>query len=240
LDTGDALLLRLHGEGGITEVGPSVLLIYRYPNGSKKAFVNELAELVSLLHSRAIVVGDINLNILDEDNCAEYLNLMESFGFHACMREPTREENCLDHVFVRGIAEQRVTAELVRESFGITDHAGIMTRIESTGGNHSLGAVCNWRLPKVMGIIDINRFARLVNDLQWENILPENNQEITNDQFNRVGAKLEECRKMAERKGKRKMKGRKPWITMELVEVIQEKESLYNAYKRNRKDKDNV
>lgn len=70
-------------------------------------FLTDLENIISQCSELAIITGDININLLDNYNCSEYLNLM---NFAVFLRFETsysyirgNYSSCLDHISVRGI-----------------------------------------------------------------------------------------------------------------------------------------
>jgi hypothetical protein len=73
-------------------------------------------------------ISDININILNQQDSAEYLNIMlMTSGLKSELNEPTRDDSCLDHVMVRGQHLQIKTSIL--ENNVITDHLPIHIKI---------------------------------------------------------------------------------------------------------------
>lgn len=65
-----------------------------------------------------LLLGDININILNEEDnkASEYLNLLSEKGFHSYCDKPTRNNNCLDHVFVSPYLGDEGGSFIVKES----------------------------------------------------------------------------------------------------------------------------
>lgn len=103
------------------------LCIYRLHSSTISDFCNDLDNVLSgYARSNLIVLGDINLNILENSNDTDrYSCLMSGLGFNSVVNVPTRvtsvSATCIDHVFIRdyyfGTINYRV------EHRGITDHA---------------------------------------------------------------------------------------------------------------------
>lgn len=76
--------------------------IYRFCNGSVDGFCFDLEALVrSLTNKHIVILGDININILNCNESYSYQAMLASYGFISFLDQPTRMQACLDHVFVK-------------------------------------------------------------------------------------------------------------------------------------------
>ena len=73
-----------------------------------------------------IILGDINLNILNDKDSSEYLNITAAKGFVSKFNKPTRDNNCLDHILVRS---QILEVNVNRLEEQISDHAILQIRV---------------------------------------------------------------------------------------------------------------
>jgi len=116
----------------------SLLVVYRDWKWPVPKFLGDLESLLeSFEHNKnALLIGDINIDILDIKESSSYLNLMSSHGFDSIQNLPTRGDSCLDHVFVRK-DQLKICAKLLETK--ITDHSTISIDItsESLYGNNS-------------------------------------------------------------------------------------------------------
>ncbi|KAG7299269.1 hypothetical protein JYU34_017830 [Plutella xylostella] len=91
-----------------------IVAVYRPPKTNKLKFTDELHNIIKKLpkYSDVIVVGDTNINLLDETSCRakiKYKNMLYSQGMDCLINDVTREEivngrvtrSCLDHLWVR-------------------------------------------------------------------------------------------------------------------------------------------
>ena len=89
----------------------SVILggIYRHPKGDKKHFNDSLKNVISQINddTLAIILGDININLLTEDcdKVQSYLNTFLEKSFIPCITLPTRiadhSATLIDHIFIK-------------------------------------------------------------------------------------------------------------------------------------------
>lgn len=80
----------------------TIIGIYRFCGKDTSAFCTDLEGLLrSINKSRVVIVGDININLLDSIESFNYQTMLASYGFSSLVNEPTRILACLDHVFVK-------------------------------------------------------------------------------------------------------------------------------------------
>jgi hypothetical protein len=92
----------------IKNIKLTLIGIYRFHDNVTE-FLNEFSRIMSNEKSQnLIILGDININILDNSNSnekKEYLKLMASNGMESCINVPTRitptSKTCIDHIFIR-------------------------------------------------------------------------------------------------------------------------------------------
>lgn len=78
----------------------AVYLIYRDCTSSRLRFVEELEQIIQNEKLKnSIFLGDMNINLLNSHESADYLNMFMSQGCLSYQNAPTRDHSCLDHVF---------------------------------------------------------------------------------------------------------------------------------------------
>jgi len=97
------LELQIHDTVNNKDATVTILLIlYKDCKTSKKKFTEELRDIVSAAEGgNIVIIGDMNIDILDPKEAMEYLNMLQAQGFSVEHRIPTRDHSCLDHVMVR-------------------------------------------------------------------------------------------------------------------------------------------
>ena len=74
--------------------------IYRFHNNDIASFCDHLETFLRQHKNKNIVIlGDINIDILNIGASYRYQTMLASFGFLSYLNEPTRMRTCLDHVF---------------------------------------------------------------------------------------------------------------------------------------------
>ncbi|KAL4710417.1 hypothetical protein ACJJTC_008819 [Scirpophaga incertulas] len=125
VSTSNCLLLKCGDE-------TAVLAIYRSPSCNNiNNFCCDLDPCLASLNSlkSVIVVGDLNINIAPENrdsNSNYYLDFMAFHGLMPAHVLPTRQANCLDHVFLKSERGSRI---FVLDSL-ITDHNPLVASLD--------------------------------------------------------------------------------------------------------------
>lgn len=92
--------------GGGRSKNMRVTAIYRSPHQCARLFNQSLYNYLETNScQKHVIVGDININILNnEDLAEEYKNIMNTFGFISFINKCTRpaSRTCLDHIFAKG------------------------------------------------------------------------------------------------------------------------------------------
>lgn len=100
-----------------------VFIVYRTPSGCFLNFLEALEDALQKIehNKKMIVAGDFNVYFNTNDqNATTLCDLLESYGLHKTIQNPTRGSACLDNVFVN--ATDRVTSEIL--DIDISDHNG--------------------------------------------------------------------------------------------------------------------
>lgn len=111
----------------IHDAGLNICLVcvYRSHNFTINEFNSEFFPLLGELNfDNIVLMGDLNIDILNDDNCVlEYLNSLSSFGFLSLNYTPTRVQNtatCIDHIFVKLNSCFSVSSAVLEND--LTDH----------------------------------------------------------------------------------------------------------------------
>jgi len=108
----------------------SLYLVYKDCTFSKLRFVESLEQLIqnnSDVEKDAIFLGDMNINLLDDNESADYLNMFMAHGCLSLQNSPTRDTSCLDHVLSNS---STLTVNCKVMDKWITDHAIIDIEIK--------------------------------------------------------------------------------------------------------------
>lgn len=131
------LVLQRTSEQKARENSETVMYLwYRDCTSSKHQFVESLEQELQNENGKYIILfGDININLLDENDSLEYLNMLMSRYCLSVQNLPTRGRSCLDHVFVNN-NQLNVTCKILEKR--ITDHAIIDINVSSQSTHHML------------------------------------------------------------------------------------------------------
>lgn len=222
ITTGNGIKLEIvtsDGTGGI-----SILSLYRDWASSIHDFCKDLSGLLPGLQKRAIVLGDMNINLINTTASSEYLNLLTGNGFTSLQNEPTREESCIDHLFVREpvmLNDDMHTCNLILP--GITDHLGISAALIFPSVNKSR----NKKRETVKKINHKNLYAKiLTTDWSWLDSVTD-----TNTAFSKFVETTHQHIMSCTREVIIKYKPRNPWVNTELATLVDEKNKLYRTKK---------
>jgi len=100
--------------------------VSRDSTSSRRKFTYELQQILTTTKGNAILLGDININILNSFEAAEYLDMIQMEGFSIDHEKPTRGLSCLDQVM---LTSDCVQTEVELHKLRITDHAMIKIQV---------------------------------------------------------------------------------------------------------------
>lgn len=135
----DSVLLRLEVEF----FGNPIIVhaLYRSPSTCINQFNQNLQDYLDTQamddHKCNFIVGDINIDILDENDnkVSDYLTVMAEYGYKSLINAPTRLETCLDHIFMKPCIARDIEFSIpIVTLTDITDHSTIIVQevIEKT------------------------------------------------------------------------------------------------------------
>lgn len=146
--------------------------IYRPHAVDKTAFVDGLRGHLRdcSRHDNHILVGDINLNLLNinaDGNVEDYMNNLLEFGFSSLINGVTRPDSgsCLDHIFCksRGTNPQAYIARV-----NITDHYPVFVDLDLREGRRTETSVSRTSL-------DYEKLKHLSGQIRWEEVMAQEN-----------------------------------------------------------------
>lgn len=220
----------------------TLILIYRDCKQLKTKFVKTLTPIIENNENNVLLLGDINIDILNIEDSADYLNTLESLGFKSIQNEPTRDSNCLDHVFFKSDKTTAVTKILDNQ---ITDHSMIMVEVAI---NRNQKERNDKRIE--IEILNEKKFIEYLKKVDWSfvnridrsNHKKSSSKEVLinniNTKFEKLFTLIQGCRQRATKIVKFKnRKNRQPWATKELIALAAEKSI---AYKEHRADPQNI
>jgi len=208
----------------------SILILYRF-HGNIKDFLKEFEHiLINEKYNNLIVVGDININILNEFKSSEkddYLNLMSEHGLESCIKVPTRvtpsSKSCIDHIFIRYNGPFNINKfQSAVFDLSLSDHFATILNINGLE---------NTVFPEASFLLEKNKtdFVALNQSLRfelWPEVLTSNDPSIAFDYFiNTLCEHISSCEKNGT-KTNNKLKMLQPWMNPTLCGKIKFKNKL--------------
>lgn len=201
--------------------------IYRSPNGRFENFIRGLPRILDAIknpNAINLLLGDININLLNSHTSGDYLNLMSEKGFTSYCDKPTRGENCLDHMFV--FPNVGSEGKVLILDTKLTDHSAVLFKYNLTRDNEHTERV------KTFSKKEIN-FETLTNELKeenWENVLSMEDPEQSIELFtNTIESYIE---RNSVTLTKKVLKAKSPWITDGLINCLDKRDKLHRKSRR--------
>ena len=218
------------GVVGMFQTGLTMTVVYRQPSASVSDFLHDLDNYLQSISpsSNHIMVGDININTLEESHTSsEYLNILSNYAFVNVINIPTRINTCLDHININFHNHIIVSGTLYTP---LSDHLPTFINIDSPSRflNVFDSASFSFRDYKKF---NENSFLRDLADLDWNHLL--NNQLTLDEKYDTfLQNLLHVCNTHAPNKSfnsqsQAKHQKRKAWITTEVLDLIKRKNYLY-------------
>jgi len=215
----------------------SILGIYRFCTSSIKMFIDEVENLLSNVNHSCIILGDMNIDILDKKLSVEYLSSLYNLGFKENYCEITRRNKsggtCIDHVFFRSKSNLQLVSKLDLLSF--TDHNFIISCLKNSIGDVYCSSKKNFygNLSE-NSIVDLNKFSGY---FQKYNLQTSNNSDDINYSFNKLIDDIKEVEhnSVVVKKQNNKFKKRAPWASADLMYLSKIKKKNYINYLKKKK-----
>lgn len=216
----------------IGDIHYKIIALYRPNPTNEIPFINEIdsyLEQPEKDNQVQIIVGDININILNKnDNIVnEYLSTLAKHGFKAYIQSPTRVTNesssCLDHMFVKikhNIKNIKCLSYIL--NCNITDHYPVA--INLTFDNKRVDEKSNDL--QVIAKTNFNKLKNLFKHQCWQDVLNSNDVKIATNKFTDIFSNLINQSTSNIGKLNKKNKKIKPWISEGLITSIKERDKL--------------
>jgi endonuclease/exonuclease/phosphatase (EEP) superfamily protein YafD len=211
----------------------TILLCYRDCVISRSKFLRTFEPIINRNRNKNIILlGDLNINLLNSVEAADYLNVIESAGFKSIQNQPTRDRSCLDHVFLKS---NKLTAKSWLSDFRVSDHAMVLIEIDK----HDINGGMTDGLSEEVKIVNEKKFVDKLQKADWSWIDKFNNpsnDNVTdvNIMFQKLFGLIQDCREKATKIVKYKRnKLRQPWATKELAALAAEKSAMYTSHRAN-------
>lgn len=210
--------------------------LYRLPSTCPYAFNQDMDNyLKSIKNDKAdikIFLGDININILDNnDYSEEYLNILAENGYISTINTYTREQrnskSCIDHLFLKTEISLELFTPIVLHSC-ISDHYPIILQINAMSETEKNVVQYNNKYKFYLNKVKLfNEFKKE----SWDPIYIDNDiDNMTNSFISKLKQIVDKC---TDKKIIRKQElKRKDWITNGLIKSVNKKNQLYKKMKK--------
>lgn len=206
----------------------TLLAIYRSPSFIKvDNFMVDLECYLEMYSKKQnfIMAGDININLLPKENRhidTEYLCLNAEYGLLPVITIPTRENACLDHIFIKS-TKQKIG---VVAKTAVTDHyltmVGVSLKSKSNQG----------KTFREITKVDYDLIKSELSDIDWSPVYLANDVNAAVEFFTQKLTSIvnNNTRKVRISSSKYNIK---PWITPGLIKCMKNRDHLHNKVRRN-------
>ncbi len=156
----------------------SILGLYRFCGSSIQNFITDLENILKDLNKNCILMGDINIDLLNLNYSSDYVNFLYSCGFTESFHEITRKNlgngSCIDHVFFR---TPKFGLDSKLESVSFSDHKCIFVNF------HDFALTKNNKSKLIQNFCKLDN-SKFTSYLQSYNIEKLHNIQCVNTAFN--------------------------------------------------------
>lgn len=203
--------------------------VYRSPSCSAVDFCNSFKatlEKISAENKNALILGDFNINLLD-DSCpghVDFTNCFNGFGFESLVNVPTR---CVPHnmhsLLDTILSNVAFSPNVGVAEVNITDHYPVFCYFDL----HNNSNKTNYVTAK----LDMQAYTDEIARADFTAILSSSDAELAFDKFvHIITSAVRACTKNLTTK--RYQAPRCPWISPSLLESLRKKDNLYKKTKR--------
>lgn len=203
--------------------------IYRSPSSSLTQFLSALETILnnlSLEHKNILLVGDININLLDSqsNSTIAYNDCLLGYGLMCLIdsytRSNTRGTNTLlDHAFSNFSPQLSGVVDV-----DITDHYPIFITFDSP--------VARINTAFTATRFDQESFFRAISNCDWSKVSSQNDPESAVDTFSSLVSEAVSSSTHTTAYNKRYQKPQNPWMTSALLTSLRKKDNLYRKVKK--------
>jgi len=212
--------------------------IYRPPGTNVDAFLGDLDDILTDSNNSdiSIIVGDINLNLLDDKNLKvnKYINIMGGNGYTSLINKPTRvtesTSTCIDHILLKYKNKIKFRIHPIILQTDITDH---YTTILGLDFNKLNNINNNQQIKKT----NYHQLTTSLSSEIWKEVYESNEPERAYDKFlNTLNNHINNVTTLVNVRCKDKKL--KPWITTGILNSIREREKKRKASLRSPNDQE--
>lgn len=216
----------------------TITALYKSPNLCPKTFNKNLNTYLNnnKKENFHIITGDINIDLLSNiDYVEQYKNTLHTFGFVSYINQITRPKSktCLDHFFMKNSRKSDIPNEEIHSfifNSEITDHIPISLVVNNRNYSNE-----NKNKEQYKKFTNYPNLRSSLQNQSWQYLYTNDDINEITDSFLNI---LKEAIKINTdvKKINRRKTSRKPWISMELKNSINEKNDMYIKMKLNTDD----
>lgn len=208
-----------------------LVCFYRLQSFSENDFINELSNTLPNLKNNIILVGDFNIDLLDDClSTQSYLSLMDGCGFQSMVNTPTRithiSQSCIDHIFIR--QRQLNSFESAVFDIDLTDHCVIGLKWEIS---HKIGKTDKINLSNQI-TLDYNLIKEKLERTNWDICYNYTDINSCYDIFNNILSDIINSSTINNNSKILKAKLISPWMTTKLLNKLKIRKKLYRTYRK--------
>ena len=142
-----------------------VVAMYRSPTGDFDAFLSSVGAILEEIgiSGKIVLAGDFNVNFGTGQREATYLcDLLETYGLQQTITEPTRDESCLDNIFINFNINTVIANNI---NLHLSDHLGQVAYVETKINKNENFSKKSFRPITQQGLIE---FYNYVETQSWD------------------------------------------------------------------------
>lgn len=231
MNTADVLVLHVQ----VKQAYFNIFCLYRLQMFTEINFVDELANILNELKNNVILLGDININILNstQSYVQNYLNLLSNYGFISVINSPTRittmSKTQVDHIFVRH-PNMNLFRSVIFDIY-LTDHCLLGLNFNPFSKLNELNASNDTVIQRDLINFDLLKMNLEVEN--WDVCLLSNNVNDVYDAFHDKLLDIISNSKLVVKQNKfQKAKSVSPWINTNILNRISKRNKLYKLHKK--------
>ena len=211
---------------------------YKPPRLSINDSINDLQSIISNINidSETYILGDLNINYNDVSSPAvkNYRDVLLLHNFHQLISTPTRvtttTSTVIDHILCNSKEHVCQSGTL---DLGISDHMVIFCTRKLVKCSVSFNNIVKVRSMKNY---DQDTYTTMLNNVNWNCILKMNDVDLAWSKFREMFCEIIDH--IAPEKTVRVKTRTEPWMSGEIIEMINNRDKLFAMYRKNRTDED--
>lgn len=207
----------------------TLICIYRFIWKSISLFLGDMDELLKRLKCHNLyIVGDININLMNNYEAEDYVMLMSSYGLDSLVNSPTRisgqTATCLDHIWSRNKKDALINAASVHH-LHVTDHSLVTLTIKS-----NRAPLVRQRVQRTKNVVKYDKLVDFLRGETWGDVFEQDDASVAFDMFlRRFQAHLEaSTHRISFSSGAQRHFARRPWVSPSVGRLIKRKNKILN------------